>query len=155
MKTRAQQHLTPCPCSSPFHGSSAIAPLAFAHCAQAHVRPPVRPHTSEAQNVSCNRERKNKGKRRGREERAQDRVLDGETSLPVQARSKVTTATNSAVHAHRSQAPSSAIRCTRMRSFRSGTMALADAHAIVANRQNVMCNTARRKRKRNLCCLLI
>ncbi len=165
---------------------------------------------------------KNKGKRRGREERAQDIALDGETSLPIQARSKVTTATNSAVHAHRSQAPSSAIaalavahsaqaqwrspmlapssqtgrtlvaivkekirvreeeeknarkieywmrrqvspskRARRSRlqltalftligrklplrpslhslcSFRSGTMAFADAHAIVANRQNV------------------
>ncbi len=67
------------------------------------------PQRRRQANVSCNRERKNKGKRRGREERAQDIALDGETSLPIQARSKVTTATNSAVHAHRSQAPSSAI----------------------------------------------
>ncbi len=67
--------------------------------------------------VSCNRERKNKGKKRGREERAQDRVLDGETSLPIQARLKVTTATNSTAHAHQSPvAPSSAfiaLACAR------------------------------------------
>ncbi len=94
---------------SPLAPSSAFIALASARSIQTHLRPPMRSQTSQAGNVSCNRERKNKGKRRGREERAQDRVLDEETSLPIQARSKVTTATNSAVHAHRSQAPSSAI----------------------------------------------
>ncbi len=90
--------------------SSAIATLAFAHSAQAQWRSPMlTPSSQTGRTLVAIVKEKNKGKRRRREERAQDRVLDGETSLPIQARSKVTTATNSAVHAHRSQAPSSAI----------------------------------------------
>ncbi len=108
----AQHHLTPCPCSSPPAKLATPRPSLHSLCSfrsGTMALADARVIVVNRQNVSCNRERKNKGKRRGREERAQDRVLDGETSLPIQARSKVTTATNSAVHAHRSQAPSSAI----------------------------------------------
>ena len=90
--------------------SSAIATLANAHSAQAQWRSPMlTPSSQTGRTLVAIVKEKNKGKRRGREERAQDIALDEETSLPIQARSKVTTATNSAVHAHRSQAPSSAI----------------------------------------------
>ncbi len=87
-----------------------FATLACAHSAQAQWRSPMlTPSSQTGRTLVAIVKEKNKGKRRGREERAQDIALDGETSLPIQARSKVTTATNSAVHAHRSQAPSSAI----------------------------------------------